>query len=165
MTGMVQRLPCFLSPVAATNILVITRRILSVNNHMDRRQRVTCAHPPKRRRDFGRWCRSANASQQIARLAQYDLRLPTFLNAFTRISAVLKRVLVPLRCPRSRSPAMHPTALPPTNGRRVTGLTRSRLCSTPRARAHRARITQMIGDHLVFSSRNLPCRFMLFTAV
>ena len=60
---------------------------------------------------------------------------------------------------------MHPTALPSTNGRRVTGLPRSRLCSTPRARAHRARITRMIRGHLFFSSGNFPCRFMLFAAV
>ena len=112
----------------------------------------------------GQALRSSDASKQIARLAQYRLRLPTFLNAVTRIWPMLKCVLVPARWARSTSPAVHPATLSSMNGRRVTGLPRSRLCSTAWTRAHRARITRMIRNHLCCSNRDFPWRFRLFTA-
>src|SRR5258705_5672844 len=73
--------------------------------------------------------------------------LPVLVHCFCRIEPMLERVLISLRCARSRRAAMHPTASLALHRWRSAWLTRASLGTAARAGQHWAGIARVIAGH------------------
>ena len=99
---------------------------------------------------------SFNILNQYEYLAQKGPHLAPFLDSFSRMAAMLQRVLVAAWSAGSRRTAMHPTTSFSAHRRGHAGFARTRFGPAAPTRQHRASITWMIACHVFAAAGPRP---------